>query len=191
MRTASGICFHRCLLGIKLGNPVVEVTKLSRYCGDINLEPIIRAAERWCTQALRSDGSIFSEKALWSLEYLEAIDRYYVNNIDESARTFLEKLEAQLSPTAPETKELVAEMLWVMLLCPSNITAEKKREDVSLVWSWSGQTLPRDLPWLSSETLRGVGSPGQSFSYNRWRELTFFVRFIQATRSRRKGSSSW
>jgi 5-methylcytosine-specific restriction protein B len=153
---------------------------VSRYCGEADPEPIIRAAEHWCTKALRGDGSVFSEGALWRLEYLEAIEQYYVNNIDETDRTFLEKLKEQLTPTTPETKELVAEMLWVMLLCPSNVTAEKKREDVNLVWSWSGRSLPGDLPWLSIQTLKGIGSAGQSFSYNRWRELTFFVRFMLA-----------
>jgi DNA-binding MarR family transcriptional regulator/predicted RNA-binding protein with PUA-like domain len=153
---------------------------LSRYCGNHDSEPVIRAAEHWCKQALKSDGSVFSEKALWRLDCLEAIEQYYVNQIDESDRTFLEKLKEQLTPTTPETKELVAEMLWVMLLCPSNLTPEKKREDVNLVWSWSGQALSEDLPWLSNETLKGVGSTGQSFSYNRWRELVFFVRFMIA-----------
>ena len=33
---------------------------------------------------------------------------------------------------------------------------------------------------LSNQTLKGIGSAGQSFSYNRWRELTFFVRFLLA-----------
>jgi 5-methylcytosine-specific restriction protein B len=155
-------------------------TKLSRYCGNADSEPIIRAAEHWCTQALRSDGSIFSERALWRLEYLEEVDRYYVKNIDETDRTFLEKLKEQLTPTTPQTKELVAEMLWVMLLCPSNITADKKREDVNLVWSWSGQALPGDLPWVRTQILNGIGSAGQSFSYNRWRELIFFVKFMLA-----------
>ena len=84
---------------------------MSRYCGNHDSEPIIRAAEHWCKQALKSDGSVFSERALWRLDHLEAIEQYYVNQIDESDRTFLEKLKEQLTPTTPETKELVAEML--------------------------------------------------------------------------------
>lgn len=153
---------------------------MSRYCGDVDPAPIFRAAEHWCTQALSTDGSVLSDKSLWRLEHLEAIDRYYVNNIDETDRTFFEKLEEQLAPTTPEAKELVAEMLWVMLLCPSNISAEKKQEDVNLVWNWSGQVLPGDLQWLGTQVLKGIGSAGQSFSYNRWRELIFFVRLMLA-----------
>jgi hypothetical protein len=129
---------------------------------------------------LKSDGSVFSEKALWRLENLKAVEQYYVNNIDQTERTFLEKLKEQLTPTTPETKQLVAEMLWVMLLSPSNLTPGKKREDVKLVWGWSGEALSENSPWLNDQTLKGIGSAGQSFSYNRWRELTFLVRFMLA-----------
>jgi hypothetical protein len=153
---------------------------LSRYCGDFDSEPIIRAADHWRTQALKSDGSIFSQKALWRLENLKAVEQYYVNNIDQTERTFLEKLKEQLTPTTPETKQLVAEMLWVMLLSPSNLTPGKKREDVKLVWGWSGEALSENSQWLNDQTLKGIGSAGQSFSYNRWRELTFLVRFMLA-----------
>src|ERR1700733_4371058 len=37
-----------------------------------------------------------------------------------------------------------------------------------------------DLTWLGAQVLRGVGSAGQNFSFKRWRELTFFVRFMLA-----------
>jgi 5-methylcytosine-specific restriction protein B len=134
--------------------------------------PLFGQQNIWCTRALRGDGSVFSERALWRLEYLEAIEQYYVNKIDQTDRTFLEKLKEQLTPTTPETKELVAEMLWVMLLCPSNLTAEKKREDVNLVWSWSGQELPIWVgPRHGSRLVRG--KCGQKFPNRcRWITLT-------------------
>ena len=153
---------------------------MSRYCGDADSTPTLQASLYWRDRALRADGSVFSEKTLWSLSRLEEIDRYYVKNILDTDATFLDKLKEQLEPTTPEAKQLVAEMLWVMLLCPSNLTAGKKREDVKLVWSWSGQALSGNSQWLSDQTLKGIGSAGQSFSYNRWRELTFFVRFMLA-----------
>jgi 5-methylcytosine-specific restriction protein B len=171
--------FDQNLLEVRLSAILIQESQtLSRYCGDVDPRPIFAAAERWCAQALQTDGSVFSEKALWRMQNLEALEQHYVNNPDDTERTFLEKLKAQLGPTSPETKQLVAEMLWLMLLCPSNITAEKKREDVTLVWNWSGLELQKDLPWLSAQILKGVGSAGQSFSYNRWRELTFFVRLM-------------
>jgi 5-methylcytosine-specific restriction protein B len=151
---------------------------LSRYCGDADSKPILEASQQWREKALDEDGSAFTDKSLWRLDYLEEIDRHYVKNILETDATFLEKLDEQLAPTSQQAKQLVAEMLWVMLLCPGNITPKKKREDVTLIWSWSGQHIDADMPWLSSSTLRGVGNAGQSFNYNRWRELTFFARLM-------------
>ena len=65
-----------------------------------------------------------------------------------------------------------------MLLCPSSITVGKKAENVQRVWSWSGQTLSSDSPWLRPEVLEGVGSAGTAYNTNRWREFTFFIRLM-------------
>jgi 5-methylcytosine-specific restriction protein B len=153
---------------------------MSRYCGDADPEPKLEAAEHWKKECLLRDGSVFSGESLWRLDHLESLDRYYVNNPDDTERTFLDKLREQLAPTPPAVKELVAEMLWVMLLCPSNIGVGKKLEDVKQVWSWSGQALPEDSRWLSAKVLKGVGSTGQSYNYNRWRELVFRSAYVGA-----------
>ena len=44
----------------------------------------------------------------------------------------------------------MAEMMWVLLLFPSNIGAENKRQHVQEIWSWSEETLPTDSPMLQS-----------------------------------------
>lgn len=151
---------------------------MSRYCGEHNSEPILRAATHWRQQCLEKDGSVFSVQALWRAENFEALERYYIGQPEEGERGFFEKLKDQLSPTTPDVKKLAAEMLWVMLLCPSNITAEKKSEIVRLVWAWSGGTLPVESPWLALSVLDGIGSAGTSYSHYRWRELAFFIRLM-------------
>jgi 5-methylcytosine-specific restriction enzyme B len=153
---------------------------MSQYCGEIDPQPIFRAVEQWRTRALLVDGSVLSEAPLWSLQHLREIEQYFVNNLDESEKTFLDKLRVQLAPTSPEAKKLAAEMLWVMLLCPTSISAEKKRDTVQTIWEWSGEPFPGETPWLSTRVLKGIGSAGQSFNYNRWRELIFFVRLMIA-----------
>jgi 5-methylcytosine-specific restriction enzyme B len=130
---------------------------MSRYCGQTNSEPILRAAEHWRLQALQKDGAVFSDKPLWSLNTLSQIKEYFVNRLDEGEGTFLEKLRSQLAPASPEAKKLAAEMLWVMLLCPSSITPGTKRDNISHVWSWSGETLALDSPWLANPVLEGIG----------------------------------
>ena len=153
---------------------------MSRYCGDKNSEPILQAADHWQQRALVRDGSVFSDETLWRVEHLEALERHVVNQPDVGKGTFFEKLQGQLAPTEPEAKQLAAEMLWVMFLCPSNVTAATKREGVRRVWSWSEQILPENSNLLSDEVLGGIGSAGTSYNTNRWRELAFFIRVMLA-----------
>src|SRR6516225_5005535 len=144
---------------------------MSRYCGEENPEPILRAGEEWRLRTLLRDGSLFSENALWTEQNLRSLEKYYVNQLDDTDGTFLEKLKIQLESAPAETKQLAAEMTWVMLLCPSNVTAETKNEQVRLIWSWSGDTLGENVDLLSPQVLIGIGSTGRSFNFNRWREL--------------------
>jgi len=93
---------------------------------------------------------------------------------------FFNKLETQLAPTTPETKQLAAEMLWVMFLCPGNITAATKRNGIQKIWEWSGEDLNTETEWLTNEVLRGVGSAGTAYNTSRWRELMYFIRIMIA-----------
>jgi 5-methylcytosine-specific restriction protein B len=151
---------------------------MSRFHGDDNPEAMFRAADEWRTQALRSDGSVLSTNPLWSLNNLEAIERHYVDAPDDGERTFIDKLKEQLAVSSPEVKQLAAEMIWLMLLCPSNIKALTKRTQVETVWSWSGDLLAVEPHWLSDQVFAGIGNDGQGFSYNRWRELVFLIKFM-------------
>ena len=110
---------------------------MSRYCGDKNAEPILNASEHWKKDSLLSDGSVFDAGQIWVLSHLEALDQYFVGQLDPGEGGFYDKLETQLEPTAPEVKQLAAEMLWLMFLCSSNIGASKKREGIKTIWSWS------------------------------------------------------
>ncbi|WP_319576699.1 hypothetical protein [uncultured Desulfobacter sp.] len=95
---------------------------MSRYCGDRDSRLTIEAAEHWRQHGLLEDGSILTGKSLWKLEHLQALDQYFINQLDDGEGNFFEKFSRQLAPTAPEVKQLAAEILWVMLLCPSNIS---------------------------------------------------------------------
>lgn len=162
---------------------------MSRYCGDMDSGPILRAAERWRIRALEGTESVFTEKPLWRTEIIAEVERFFVNALSDAEGTFLEKLQTQMAPSGNAAKELLSEMLWFMLLCPSNITPNKKREDILLVWSWSGSPLPNS-EWLTDEVLRGIGSGGQGFNQNRWRELVFLIRFCSRFKGLEEGERS-
>ena len=152
---------------------------MARFCGEMETASKFNAAEKWKKKCLLASGSIFSEDAVWSMENISALNQYFVNNLDEGEGDFFSKLEAQISPTEPEVKQLAAEMMWVMLLCPSNIGPDKKKESVLRIWEWSGKPFQPSDDLFGDEVLSGIGSAGTSYNTNRWRELVYFVNFAQ------------
>ena len=160
---------------------------MSRYCGEVNPEPILEAANHWRDQALIGGGSVFAAKSLWSLESLDLLDRYFVKRPDPGDAKFLKKLEQQLEPTPPRAKQLAAEMMWLMYLCPSSLTPGHKRQTVQTVWEWSGEPLPSASRWLAEERLTGIGSAGPGFNQNQWRELVFLITLVRRFRTLEAG----
>ncbi|MFC1881354.1 AAA family ATPase [Thermodesulfobacteriota bacterium] len=156
---------------------------MSRYCGDMDANAILEAGDHWRKTGIITDGSIFSNKSLWTLEHLQALDQYFINQPDAGEGNFNEKLAVQLAPTVSEVKQLAAELLWVMLLCPSNIGAAKKREGIQTIWDWSEEPFPADSPWLKDAVLSGVGSAGTAYNTSRWRELVFAIRVMIAMKN--------
>lgn len=153
---------------------------MSRYHPQWDLQPIFDAAEHWKTAALTGGQSVLATGPVWTKENVAALNEYFVENLDYGEGNFMSKLQAQLENAPVGAKQLAAEMLWLMLLCPSNIGADNKRDTVLTIWDWSGVPRPTDVPWLTDEVLRGVGSGGTAFNTHRWRELVFFIRFTQA-----------
>lgn len=153
---------------------------MSRYCAEHDSAKTLEAATHWRQQALESDGSVFVNQPIWQLPNLEALDQHFINNPDAGDGNFFSKLETQLAPTDPGVKCLAAEILWLMFLCPSNITPATKREGIQTIWRWSGESFDKDQPWLRDEYLGGVGSAGTGFNTNRWRELVYIIRVLIA-----------
>ena len=155
---------------------------MSRFCGDVDVEPIIEAAQHWRKSALLGKSSVLTGQSLWTDESLEALNRDFVQRPDAGSGKFLEKLKQQLDSVGPMAKKLAAEMMWLMYLCPSSLTPNHKRLTVQTVWDWSGEPFPSDSPWLADERTIGIGSAGPGFNQNQWRELVFLIALIQAFR---------
>ena len=161
---------------------------MSRYNPHLQVAPIYEAAERWRRDCLEGEGSVLAPgEALWTVEGLGELDRHFVQNLDAGEGTFLQKLETQLSAGSPAARRLMAELLWVLLLFPSNIGAFKKRETVREVWAWSDGALPEDHPMLADDVLGGIGSGGTAFNTHRWRELVLLITAARDLKSRGAG----
>jgi 5-methylcytosine-specific restriction protein B len=153
---------------------------MSRYHPQGAAARILEAADHWKDHALVRDGSVFDAGSVWNADNLADLDKYFLQALDMGSGHYMEKLERQLKGASVGAKLLAAEMHWVMLLCPSNMKPPKKRETFQAIWEWSGEPAPMDSPLLKSEFLVGVGSPGVAFNTQRWRELQFFILFMQA-----------
>jgi len=143
------------------------------------ISPIIATSERWKKNCLIGDGSLFSEASLWTLSNVNQFKNHFVDNLIYGGdQTFYEKFEIQLANAPAEIKQLSAELLYILLLFPSNITARKKAEDVRLIWSWSGQNIDDIFPNLEAAFAEGVGSTGMAYNNLRWAELVFFTAWL-------------
>lgn len=144
----------------------------------IGTDTILAAAAAWRDKCLLASTSVFSGEELWTPETLSELDEHFSRNLDDSDRTFLEKLHDQLAPTSPFAKKLMAEMLWVMFLFPNNITRGKKAQVVTTVWGWSGDVLSANHP-LIAVLVNGIGSAGMGYNSYRYLESAFLIRLMQ------------
>ena len=143
--------------------------------------PVLRAAAEWRDRCLIADSSLFSDRNVWTESNLAALQRFYIEAPDESDRKFLEKLQDQLSESDNATKQLAAEILWVLCLFPypSSMRPETKRELIAAVWRWSGEALPMTHPALGTPLETGIGRPGVAFATRRWAEFAYLIRVFQ------------
>jgi len=148
---------------------------MSRQVHDRDIAPTLAAAEEWVRACLIGDGSLFSTAALWTAPLIDEVHKAFVENPDFGDADFITKLKGQMESASPSGLQLMAEMLWALLLFPSNMKAETKRRQISDIWSLSGQRLSESHPLLVSEVLAGIGSGGPGFNTYRPNELAYLV----------------
>ena len=108
----------------------------------MNSRPVYAAAQEWGERCLVEDGSVFGRIAALAPGAVDELDQRFVRNLDAGEGNFLEKLREQLSGGSPQCRQLMAELLWLLMLFQSNIGPEKKRENVSEAWSGRGHHCP-------------------------------------------------
>jgi MoxR-like ATPase len=155
---------------------------MARQSSITNLDGILAAAKHWKERCLLGSGSVFSESQLWTANDVDLVNKYFVQNPLEGKQTFLQKLEQQLTPADATVKQLTAEMIWALLLFPSNITGNRKRKNVLEVWSWSGLTIDQNHPMLAILD-HGIGSGGIAYNNKRPYELAFLTELMQAMKT--------
>ena len=138
---------------------------------------ILDAAEQWKQRCLLDGGSLFTDERLWTRENFEQLRIHFVENIDDGAGSFYEKLRGQLDPAPAEAKRLWAETTWVLYLpiISSSVKPKTKINRIRRVWEWSGSKFP-DKHWaLQDDMLSGYANLGAAFDVHRDREFRFIV----------------
>jgi hypothetical protein len=149
---------------------------MARYNPHHDAAPIFAAAARWRDQCLLTDGSVFFPgERIWTAENLAHVRAAFSDNPDQGSDTFLTKLKRQLNGQPDGVKHLAAELLWAMLLFPSNTGADRKRETISEILSWRSTQTPPDSELLSDQVLGGLGSTGTAYNTHRPREFAYLI----------------
>lgn len=143
-----------------------------------DLSPILSAAERWLRVCLVEDGSILSAEPLWTASVVTQVRAAFVDHPDYGDDDFLTKLKGQMRRASPQAQRLTAEMLWALLLFPSNIKAATKRQQIQEIWALSGERLSDGVQALGDDVLAGIGSGGPGFNNYRPDEMAFLIELV-------------
>jgi hypothetical protein len=140
-----------------------------------DIKPTLLAARQWISECLIEDGSLFSTGLLWTLPHVEEVSRAFVDHPDNGDDDFLTKLKGQMAGASVNAQRLMSEMLWALILFPSNMKAATKRQQIRDMWALTGSILRDDHPMLSDHVLLGIGSGGPAFTIKRPDELEFMI----------------
>src|SRR5690606_3637157 len=118
------------------------------------------------------------EPAVWTPTIVGLVNAAFNENPDEGPDTFLEKLRRQIADLSDEAKQFAAEVMYVMLLFPSKISAKKKRENVEAILAWRRSPVALRGDLLEDRFLGGVGSTGQGLNQNRPFEFGYLLKLF-------------
>jgi hypothetical protein len=152
---------------------------MAREINKRDIAPVLQAAERWINLCIIEDRSVFSQESLWTPALLNEAYRAFVDHPDEGDYDFMTKLKRQMGESSRGAKQLMAEVLWALLLFISNTGPVIKRQQIRDIWALSGQQLLEDHPLLNDNVLVGVASGGPAFTILRPLELKFLMDLIR------------
>jgi len=161
-----------------------EDANMARKLHKRDISHILAAAEQWIRVCLIADGSVFVPDSHWTAPLVDEVYRDFVEHPDFGEDDFMTKLKHQMENGSPSARQLMAEMLWALLLFPSNMKARTKRQQVREIWGMSGQQLPENHPFLNDRVLDGIGSGGPGFNNYRPNELEYLISLVRDLKQR-------
>ena len=146
---------------------------MAREVHNRDIAPVLAAAEQWKNTCLVEDRSLFSTEFLWTRQIVDEVYQAFVKHPDYGEDDFMTKLK--MANASSSAKRLMAEMLWALLVFPSNMKARTKALQVRTLWTMSGEELSSNSSLMKDDVLAGVGSGGPGFNNYRPSELAFLI----------------
>ncbi|QIG50944.1 hypothetical protein G5V57_26365 [Nordella sp. HKS 07] len=96
----------------------------------------------------------------------------------------MNKLKDQITKHGTRVQHLAAEMLWALLLFPSDVKAGAKRQNIGDIWALSGDVLDDTQVYLADGVLAGIGAAGPGFNNYRADEFVFLIELTRDLKGR-------
>ncbi len=142
-------------------------------------ERIYRLAWDWASRVLPERDSILTPGTkIWTLEHLLELEDRFVGHPDESSdKSFLAKLQEQLSGASPEAAQLMVELHFPFFwwIWEGAISAPKKLADLNAILSWHPDR-PQVPPEIAASLRPGFAHPGQWAMTRRDTQITSLIR---------------
>lgn len=146
-------------------------------------ERIYRLAWDWASRVLPEHDSILTPGTkIWTLENLLELEDKFVSHPDESSgKSFLTKLQEQLSGASPDAVQLMVELhlLFFWWIWEGAISAPKKLSDLKAILSWHPDR-PHVPPEIEASLKPGFAHPGTWAMTRRDTQLTSLIRVSTA-----------
>ena len=111
---------------------------MAAFNPDHDVTRTLDAAQSWFRRCMVDDQSVFSDAQLWITKNIDELFEVFVGQPDAGSDTFYTKLERQMLAASPAARQLMAEMLWVILLFQSRISSSQEAgghpAGVGMVW---------------------------------------------------------
>ena len=143
-------------------------------------EAVYPAIEAWVDRCLRHDDSLFTPgRPVWTLTNLEENYRIFVERVDESSSTYVEKLIRQLAGASDEAIQCAAECEWVLLVMAQSSTDLKTGTKQKAVGDILAQLrVPFELPEVIRTSFEGgLCNTGLATRTLRWMGRLFLIEF--------------
>jgi hypothetical protein len=84
-----------------------------------DISPVLAAAELWIQTCLVQDRSVFAQDTRWTPALADEVHRAFVEHLEFGKDRFMTKLKGQMKSASAPAQQLMAEMLWALLLFAS------------------------------------------------------------------------